>query len=209
MLRTCATPRPRSWIYSRGCSADSCWGLWVDANCLASASELKRAAKGLQEMFWLLLPWSVISLWLSTYSIQDFHLPGWTQTQQLRGNATRLQGFMTAATHDVGKYKWLFRLFSIIEALYKALEIPNLIDTTETLIHAMHAFTVTKRKQITNIIKHTKNCFEGAWHINTHRRFATFFFFAPEQTSSQNDWSGFNCNLNPNAFCSLEDTVST
>lgn len=56
---------------SHGGSADCCCGFWPDANCLASASELKRAAKGLQEMFWLLLPWSVISLGLNTYSIQD------------------------------------------------------------------------------------------------------------------------------------------
>lgn len=64
--------------YSHGGSADCCCGFWPDANCLASASELKRAAKGLQEMFWLLLPWSVISLGLNTHSIQD---PSLTEKQ--------------------------------------------------------------------------------------------------------------------------------
>lgn len=51
--------------------SEGCWDFWSDANCLASASELKRAANGLQEMFWLLLPWSVISLGLNTHFIQD------------------------------------------------------------------------------------------------------------------------------------------
>lgn len=47
--------------YLHCCSAWHCC-FWPDANCFASAREPKSAANGFCEMFWLLLPWSVISL---------------------------------------------------------------------------------------------------------------------------------------------------
>lgn len=56
-----------------------------DANCFASARELKSAAKGFCEMFWLLLPWSVISLehilhqQLCFYSLQGKKCVNYTQ----------------------------------------------------------------------------------------------------------------------------------
>lgn len=44
------------------CCSAWCRCFWPDANCFASAREPKSAANGFLEMFWLLLPWSVISL---------------------------------------------------------------------------------------------------------------------------------------------------